>query len=77
MPSFENKTPSNPRTESQRNLPSLSSIAILAAIVPHPRQTLSSKPQMTSRDLVLLLEEALLLCEDISKYEDNDDEPIC
>jgi hypothetical protein len=33
---------------------------------------------MTRNDLVLLLEEALLLCEEIFEYEeDNDDDPSC
>lgn len=45
--------------------------------IPHPRQRRSAKSQLTSHYLVLLLEGAMLLCEDISEYEDNDDEPSC
>jgi hypothetical protein len=31
---------------------------------------------MTRNDIVLLLEEALLLCDEISEYMDNDDDEL-
>jgi hypothetical protein len=78
MPSSTKEISSSCRAESQQNISSLSSsVTFLAAIPPHPRQSRPSKPQMTSHDVVLLLEEALLLCEEVSKNMDNDDEPNC
>jgi hypothetical protein len=78
MPSFKNEIPSSCRAESQQNMSSLSSsVAFLSAIPPHPRQSRPSKPQMTSHDLLLILEEALLLCEEASKDMDNGDKPKC